>query len=101
AGASVGNRIVRTRPQRPETHGRRATYWEDTSTVLHQLQRAAIRALAGDEGVHRLNIVVPSAFANFWLVPRLGSFVESHRDIMLSLTNRVDAENAFTGDDDA
>lgn len=76
-------------------------YWEDTSTVLHQLQRAAIRAVAGDEGAQRLNIAVPSAFANFWLVPRLSGFVESHRDIMLSLTNRVDAENAFTGDDAA
>lgn len=76
-------------------------YWEDTSTVLHQLQRAAARAVAGDEAGHQLNIAVPSAFANFWLVPRLSSFVESHRDIMLNLTMQVDAENPFSGSDDA
>lgn len=76
-------------------------YWEDTSTVLHQLERAAVRAVSGDEAGYRLNIAVPSAFANFWLMPRLSSFVESHRDIMLNLTNRVDGENAFSSNDDA
>ena len=76
-------------------------YWEDTSTVLHQLERAAVRALAGDEAGQRLNIAVPSAFANFCLMPRLAGFVESHRDIMINLTNRVDGENAFNGNDDA
>lgn len=76
-------------------------YWEDISTLLHQLQRAAVRTVAGDEAGYQLNIAVPSAFANFWLMPRLSSFVESHQDIMLNLTNRVDGENAFTGNDDA
>ena len=76
-------------------------YWEDTSTVLHQLQRAAMRAVAGDEPGHRLNIAVPSAFANYWLMPRLGRFVEAHPDIMLNLTNRADNENVFAGNDDA
>lgn len=76
-------------------------YWEDTSTVLHQLQRAAMRAVSRDETGQRLNIAVPSAFANFWLMPRLSSFVESHRDILLNLTNRVDGENTFGSNDDA
>lgn len=76
-------------------------YWEDTSTVLHQLQRAAMRAVVGDEEGHQLNIAVPSAFANFWLMPRLSSFVDAHSDIMLNLTNRVDKENAFAGNNDA
>jgi LysR family glycine cleavage system transcriptional activator len=76
-------------------------YWEDTSTLLHQLQRAAVRAISGDEAGRRLNIAVPSAFANFWLMPRLSSFVESHPDIMLNLTNLADGENAFMGNDDA
>jgi LysR family glycine cleavage system transcriptional activator len=76
-------------------------YWEDTSTLLHQLQRAAVRAVSGDEAGRRLNIAVPSAFANFWLMPRLSSFVESHPDIMLNLTNLADGENAFMGNDDA
>ena len=76
-------------------------YWEDTSTVLHQLERAAMRAVAGDEAGHRLQIAVPSAFANFWLMPRLRSFIESHSDIMLNLTNRVDEQNAFAGNNDA
>lgn len=76
-------------------------YWEDISTVLHQLERAAMRAVAGDEVGHRLNIAVPSAFANFWLMPRLSSFIECHRDIMLNLTNRIEGENALISNDDA
>lgn len=76
-------------------------YWEDTSTVLHQLQRAAMRAVAGEEAGHQLNIAVPSAFANFWLMPRLSSFVDAHSHIVLNLNNRVDEENAFAGNNDA
>lgn len=76
-------------------------YWEDTSTVLHQLQRAAMRAVSGDEAGHRLNIAVPSAFANFWLMPRLASFVDAHQDIMLNLTHRADGASAFASNDDA
>ena len=76
-------------------------YWEDTSAVLYQLQRAALRAVAGDEAGQRLNIAVPSAFANFWLMPRLSGFVQSHPDILLNLTNRTDGQNAFNGSDDA
>ena len=76
-------------------------YWEDTSTVLHQLQRAAIRAVAGNHGCMQLNIAVASAFANFWLMPRLGHFVDDNRDITLNITNRVGAQNVFAGNEDA
>jgi len=76
-------------------------YWEDTSTVLHQLQRAAVRAVAGDQACIQLNIAVASAFANYWLMPRLGRFVDDNQDINLSLTNRVDAQNIFVGNEDA
>lgn len=76
-------------------------YWEDTSTVLHQLQRAAVRAVAGDQAGYRLSVAVASAFANFWLIPRLNSFVESNPDITLNLTNQVDGTNTFAGVDDA
>ncbi|MES2942375.1 MAG: LysR family transcriptional regulator, partial [Pseudomonadota bacterium] len=76
-------------------------YWEDTSTVLHQLQRAALRAVAENPACMQLNIAVASAFANYWLMPRLGSFVDGNSDIILSLSNRVDAQNVFVGNEDA
>jgi LysR family glycine cleavage system transcriptional activator len=76
-------------------------YWEDTSTVLHQLQRAAMRAQVKGDGAMPLNIGVASSFANFWLMPRLNDFLGHNQDIVLSLSNRTVSADAILGSDDA
>lgn len=76
-------------------------YWEDTATVLHQLRRAAARAVVPESESIQLNIAVASAFANFWLMPRLEQFVTANPDIILSLSNPAETHGVFTGTIDA
>ncbi len=70
-------------------------YWEDTSTVPHQLQRAAVRAVAGDQACIQLNIAVASAFAHYWLMRGWAVLWTTTGTSFSASTDRVDAQNVL------
>ena len=66
-------------------------YLEEINPLLLSLERATsrLRLQAGQGGV--LNLSIPASWGNFWLIPRLPSFNQAHRQVSLNLMTRVGA----------
>ncbi|WP_146002166.1 LysR substrate-binding domain-containing protein [Cupriavidus pauculus] len=76
-------------------------YWNDTSGILRQLERATESIITTGGRGGSLNLSVSSSFANYWLMPRLQSFVAANPDITLNLSTRVGPVDFASSDDDA
>lgn len=76
-------------------------YWADIAASLKQIERAteSILSTGGQGGT--LSLSVTSSFANFWLIPRLQSFVANNPDVTLNLSTRVGSVDFFNSEDDA
>lgn len=76
-------------------------YWNDSSVILRQLERATESIITTGGRGGSLNLSVSSSFANYWLMPRLQSFVAANPDITLNLSTRVGTVDFSTSEDDA
>src|SRR4051812_39924536 len=76
------------------------TYWQETVAALQLLRRASQRATDPKREHAMLTISAPPSFANAWLMPRLGQFVDGNPDITVNLVNHHGSEHEH-GEDDA